>query len=166
MTEHTHKASFGKRIDGCPRCTELSQGASPVTRDAPRTKVNKKLVPSKAAASLFFPLYTPEQQAPTEPSILLTLITRVYPARPEYHAYMWENILSQATTEEKALLAAFITDPNGVSDYITVDELVLLTHLSKLTIGKRLKYLTYKIKPGTYNMRMYPKLDALAAVGG
>ncbi|MCY1438831.1 hypothetical protein D9M71_550450 [compost metagenome] len=28
-TKHSHTANFGKKVDGCPRCLELSQGAAP-----------------------------------------------------------------------------------------------------------------------------------------
>lgn len=30
-TAHTHKVVFGKRVEGCPRCTELDNGADPIT---------------------------------------------------------------------------------------------------------------------------------------
>ncbi|HEY6021016.1 MAG TPA: hypothetical protein VIY48_14260 [Candidatus Paceibacterota bacterium] len=30
-TKHTHKPNFGKRVNGCPRCDELNNGAEPVT---------------------------------------------------------------------------------------------------------------------------------------
>jgi hypothetical protein len=29
---HTHKANFGRKVDGCPRCAELTAGAKPVQR--------------------------------------------------------------------------------------------------------------------------------------
>ena len=28
MTQHTHPVVFGRRVDGCPRCAELSAGAA------------------------------------------------------------------------------------------------------------------------------------------
>lgn len=31
-TKHTHGPNFGRRIDGCPRCEELTAGAAPVQR--------------------------------------------------------------------------------------------------------------------------------------
>ncbi|MFJ2610257.1 hypothetical protein ACIO13_35650 [Streptomyces sp. NPDC087425] len=30
-TSHSHGPNFGRRVDGCPRCTELSAGAEPVS---------------------------------------------------------------------------------------------------------------------------------------
>ncbi|MEV5944525.1 hypothetical protein [Streptomyces sp. NPDC051994] len=30
-TKHTHKGSFGRLVDGCPRCDELARGAKPVS---------------------------------------------------------------------------------------------------------------------------------------
>ena len=29
-TRHTHKVVFGRKVDGCPRCAELSNGATAV----------------------------------------------------------------------------------------------------------------------------------------
>ncbi|MFD9072823.1 hypothetical protein [Streptomyces lasiicapitis] len=29
-TKHSHGPNFGRHIDGCPRCTELENGAEPV----------------------------------------------------------------------------------------------------------------------------------------
>ena len=29
-TKHTHGANFGRREPGCPRCTELDNGAEPI----------------------------------------------------------------------------------------------------------------------------------------
>lgn len=29
-TAHTHQVIFGRKVDGCPRCTELKSGAAPV----------------------------------------------------------------------------------------------------------------------------------------
>jgi hypothetical protein len=30
-TKHTHGPNFGRRVDGCPRCAELDEGAEPVS---------------------------------------------------------------------------------------------------------------------------------------
>lgn len=30
-TKHDHPPSFGRRIDGCPRCDELKAGSAPVS---------------------------------------------------------------------------------------------------------------------------------------
>jgi len=29
-TKHTHPVVFGRRVEGCPRCDELTRGAAPV----------------------------------------------------------------------------------------------------------------------------------------
>jgi len=29
-TEHSHGPNFGRKVDGCPRCIELTNGAEPV----------------------------------------------------------------------------------------------------------------------------------------
>ncbi len=29
-TKHTHGPNFGRRVEGCPRCEELTAGAAPV----------------------------------------------------------------------------------------------------------------------------------------
>lgn len=29
-TKHTHGPNFGRRVPGCPRCTELAAGARPI----------------------------------------------------------------------------------------------------------------------------------------
>lgn len=29
-TKHTHPVVFGRKVDGCPRCAELANGAEPV----------------------------------------------------------------------------------------------------------------------------------------
>lgn len=29
-TKHTHDVVFGRKVDGCPRCQELTAGAAPV----------------------------------------------------------------------------------------------------------------------------------------
>lgn len=29
-TKHTHQVVFGRKVDGCPRCAELSAGAEPI----------------------------------------------------------------------------------------------------------------------------------------
>lgn len=29
MTKHTHPVVFGRKVEGCPRCNELQQGAPP-----------------------------------------------------------------------------------------------------------------------------------------
>jgi hypothetical protein len=31
-TKHTHAVVFGRKVDGCPRCVELANGAAPVVQ--------------------------------------------------------------------------------------------------------------------------------------
>lgn len=30
ISKHTHQVVFGRRVDGCPRCAQLNNGAPPV----------------------------------------------------------------------------------------------------------------------------------------
>jgi hypothetical protein len=57
-TPHNHKVVFGRIVEGCPRCSELTAGAQPCTDECSR-KSTRKLIPSKKASKLFADKYSP-----------------------------------------------------------------------------------------------------------
>jgi hypothetical protein len=42
-TKHTHTVVFGRKVDGCPRCEELKNGAAPVVWASTVRKQNERL---------------------------------------------------------------------------------------------------------------------------
>ncbi|MYU23523.1 hypothetical protein [Streptomyces sp. SID8352] len=41
-TQHTHGPTFGRRVDGCPRCDELDAGAAPVRWSTSRAREDER----------------------------------------------------------------------------------------------------------------------------
>ena len=44
MTKHTHTVVFGRKVSGCPRCSELSAGAPPVVWNGARRAERERVM--------------------------------------------------------------------------------------------------------------------------
>lgn len=66
-TEHSHGPNFGRHVDGCPRCTELANGAEPVRWNRSRDRQNTGGYPTDREINAHFAPGSPHSRGACGP---------------------------------------------------------------------------------------------------